>query len=131
MKISHQVNHLFKSKTTMELVLNLEELLHLPWSKKIFQEDVCPFGVTLCFRFFKKSVKSFNKFTNILFWYSLKRIPSCHTLSKDFDICRKTLLTPRPASNDSYISWVIDFDWLICESPGLKPNCLDGTILFS
>ena len=36
LKISHQVNHLCKSRIIVNLVLNLEKLLHLPESKKMF-----------------------------------------------------------------------------------------------
>ena len=51
----------------MDLAVNLKELLHLPQSKKMFQEDLCPFGVPLCFLLFKKLVKSFSKFPNTLY----------------------------------------------------------------
>ena len=56
------------------------------------------------------------------FYFNLKIIPSCHTLSNAFDISRKTLLTSNPSSSDLYISRVIDKSWLTQESPGLKPD---------
>ena len=52
-------------------------------------------------------------------------------LSKAFEIPRKTLLTLSPASNDSYISCVIDINWLMHESPGLKLDSLGEIELVS
>ena len=56
------------------------------------------------------------------FCFNLKIIPSCQTLSKALDISKKTLLTSNPSSNDLEILWVIDNNWLILESPCLKPD---------
>ena len=56
---------------------------------------------------------------------------SCHTSSKAFEISRQTLPTSRPASNDSYVTCVIDINWLIHESPGSKPEVLSEIKLFS
>ena len=35
---------------------------------------------------------------------------------------KKPPLTSSPSSKDWYISWVIDINWFIHESPGLKPD---------
>ena len=104
-----------KSRIIMDIVLNLEELLYLLQSKKMFVR------LELLFvSYFSKnqSVKSFNKFPDIPFWDG--RTPSCHTLSKAFELSRKTLLFSSLASNASDISCVIDIDWLIHEPPDLN-----------
>ena len=44
---------------------------------------------------------------------------------------RKTLLTSKPLSKDWHVSWVIDNNWLIHESPGLKPDWLEEINSFS
>ena len=44
----------------------------------------------------------------IPFWRSLKIRPSCHTLSKAFEISRNIPWTSSPASNAFKISWLID-----------------------
>ena len=106
LKISHEVNHLSESRIIMDLVLNLEELSHLPQSFThaftTVQVDVYLFWVTFCFVFFKKSVKSFYKFLDTPFWESFERTPACHTLSRAFEIFQKTLPT-------SSILWFIYF----------------------
>ena len=56
--------------------------------------------------------------------FSLKIIPSCHTLSKALHMSRYTLRTSKLSSKDWYLSWVIDQSWLMQESPGLKPDWL-------
>ena len=78
LKTSHRVNHLWKSRIIMDLVLNIEELLHLAQSMKMFTR----LELLFVSYFSKKSVKSFNQFPGILFWDSLKRTPSCYTLQR-------------------------------------------------
>ena len=56
------------------------------------------------------------KFSEMLFWVSLKMIPLYHISSNAFDISRKTLLTSSPSSKDFYISCVIDISWMMQES---------------
>ena len=53
---------------------------------------------------YRKSRNSFNRFPEIPFNDSLRSNPSCHTLSKTFDISKKTPLTSSPSSDDLYIS---------------------------
>ena len=49
-------------------------------------------------------------------------IPSCQTLSNAFDISKKTPLTSIVgfSSKAVWISWIIDNNWAIHESPGRK-----------
>ena len=104
-----------------------------PWGTPaltFFHVENCPLRITRCFVSFKKSRKRFSKFPDMPFRYSLKMIPSCHTLSNTFAISRNILLTSRPSSKELYISWVIDNNWLIQESPGLKPDWLKEISLF-
>ena len=51
-------------------------------------------------------------------------IPSCQTLSKAFDISKKTPLisTIRFSSKAVWISGIIDNNWEMQESPGRKPD---------
>ena len=95
------------------------------------QDECWPFRTTLCFRQERKSRKRFKRFPEVLFWFSLRRKPSCHTLSKALDISKKTYLTSNPLSNDLYISWVIASNWLTQESPGLNPDWFGEIILIS
>ena len=92
-----------------------------------------PLRITRCFLSFKKSCKRFSKFPDLLFWVSLKMIPSCHILSNAFAISRNILLTSRPSTKELYIyiSWVIDNSWLIQELLDLKPDWLEEISLFS
>ena len=55
---------------------------------------------------------------------NLKINPSCHTLSKAFDISRNPPLTSRVGSalKAVYKSWAIDSSWFVHESFGLKPD---------
>ena len=57
--------------------------------------DFWPFKTTLWNLFFKKLLIRFNKVLEIPIDLSLKINPSCHTLSKTFDISKKT---PRDSS---------------------------------
>ena len=52
----------------------------------------------------------------------MKISPSCQTLSKAFDMSKKTLLTSNSLSKDIKISWVIDNSWVIQGPPGWKPD---------
>ena len=61
-------------------------------SLKVAQDEHCPLRTTLCFRFSMKLDKRFNKFPEIPFCCNLWITPSCYTLSKAFDISRKTPL---------------------------------------
>ena len=82
-----------------------------PWGTPALtsaQEEVCPLRTTLCFLFLKKFDNRFKRLPDIPFCFSLKIIPSCHTLSKASDMSRNTLWTPKPSSDNWYISWVID-----------------------
>ena len=50
-------------------------------------------------------------------------ILSCQTLSKAFDISKKTLAsTVGFSSKAAEISWIVDNNWAIHESPGRKPD---------
>ena len=51
-------------------------------------------------------------------------IPSCQTLSKAFDISKKAPLTSAAgfSSKAVWISWIIDNNWAIQESPEKKPD---------
>ena len=51
-------------------------------------------------------------------------IPSCQTLSNAFDISKKTPLTSTVgfSSKAVWISWIIDNNWAIHESPGGKAH---------
>ena len=55
-------------------------------------EEYCPFRATLCYRWYKKYVATFNKLPDISFSLSLWKIPSWRTLSKAFDMSRNTPL---------------------------------------
>ena len=48
----------------------------------------------------KKSSMNFNTFPDILLSFNFNNKPSCQTLSKAFDMSRKTLLNSQPSSND-------------------------------
>ena len=60
-----------------------------PWGTPaltLAQDELWPLRITLCFLFLKKSFKKLNKFPEILLGLSLLINPSCHTLSKAFEI---------------------------------------------
>ena len=107
--IGHQPDRWYKPKkeedpklipeTHLRLHLSMKKLIHLK--------------VTLCFLSFKKSDKTLSSLPEIPFCFSLKIIPSCHTLSNAFEISRKTPLTSNQLSKDLCISWVIDKSCLI------------------
>ena len=61
---------------------------------------------------------------HIPFWRSFKISPTCHTLSKAFEIPRNNSRTSRPTSKALIISWLIESSWLMQESSGLKPGCV-------
>ena len=54
------------------------------------------------------------------FCLNLKVSPLWKTSSKAVNMSKKTLLTSNPLSKDVKVSWVIDNNWLIQESPGWK-----------
>ena len=95
-----------------------------------FHEKTCPFKVSLCFLSFEKSDKTLSTLPEIPFCFSLKIIPSCQTLSNDFEISRKAPLTSNHLSKDLYTSWVIDKSSLIQESPHLTPDWFEEIKLF-
>ena len=94
-------------------------------------EDSWPFSVTHCFVSFKKSVKVLKRLPDIQFCFNLKIIPLCHTLSKAFDVSKNTDRTSWRSSKDLYIWCVIDWSWLVQESPSLKPDRFCDIKLFS
>ena len=51
-------------------------------------------------------------------------ISSCQTLSNAFDVSKKTPLTSTVgfSSKVVWISWIIDTNWKMHESPGRKPD---------
>ena len=51
-------------------------------------------------------------------------IPSCQTLSKVFDISKTTPLTSIAGFSSKlvWISWIVDNNWAIHESPARKPD---------
>ena len=51
-------------------------------------------------------------------------IPSCQTLSKAFDLSKRTPLTSAVgfSSKEVWISWIIDNNWAVHESSGRKPD---------
>ena len=53
---------------------------------------------------------TFKRLAIIAFSYSLKSRLLCYTLSKAFEISRKTPLTSRPSSVELYILCVIDIN---------------------
>ena len=94
--------------------------------------DKCwPFNTTLCFLQFKKYFFRVISSSDIPFCSNLKSKPSCQTLSNALDTSRKTPLTSWPSSNAERISCVIDSNWFVQESPGLKPDCLGDIKSFS
>ena len=94
--------------------------------------DECwPFNTTLCFLQLKKSFIRVISSPDIPFCCNLKSKPSCQTLSNALDISRKTRLTSWPSSNTERISCAIDSNWLVQESPGLKPDCFGDVKSFS
>ena len=67
-----------------------------PWRTPaliLVHEKDCPFNTTLCFLYVKKCFKTLNKLPDIPFSYNLNIRPLCQTLSKVFEISRKTPLT--------------------------------------
>ena len=78
-----------------------------------------PFKTTLCWQFFKKSIKRHSSLSFIPFCFNLYISPSCDTFSKALDIPRNTPLTPKPLSKEVKISWVIDRSFMQ-EPPGLN-----------
>ena len=64
------------------------------------QDQCCPFRTTLCLPQNIKYPKSFKKFPETAFKNSLRSNPSCHTLSKVFDISKNSPLTSSQSSND-------------------------------
>ena len=89
------------------------------------QDELWLLRITLCFQFLKKSVKE------IPLRLSLWIIPSCHTLSKAFEMSRNTPLTSQLSSKLENISWVMPNNWLTHESPGLNPDWFSDIKLFS
>lgn len=57
-------------------------------------------------------------------------ISSFHALLNAFDISKNTLSIPSPSSKDLSLSWVIDNNWWIQESPGLGPDLFAERDLF-
>ena len=71
-----------------------------PWGTPALtsaQDERWPFKTTLCFLLRRKSCKMFMISPVIPFWRSLKIRPSCHTLSKDFEIWRNIPQTSSPS----------------------------------
>ena len=62
------------------------------------QDEDWPFKTTLCWRFFKKSIKRHSSLSFIPFCFNLYISQLCHTLSKAFDLSRNTPLTSKPLS---------------------------------
>ena len=62
--------------------------------------------------------------SNVGHFSSLKRRPSCHTLSNALEISKNVLLTWRYAvsSKVAWILWTIDKTWFTQELLGWKPN---------
>ena len=81
--------------------------------------------------------KSFVKFTSspvipfCPFCFSLKRRPSSHTFPKAFEMSRKKPLTSLRSLNEMYLLCVMDINWLIQESSGLKPELFNDIKLWS
>ena len=65
----------------------------------ILPERLLSFKTTRCLRQYRKATKSFKRFPELLF-----NNPSCHTLSKAFDISKRTPHTSSPSLNDLCIS---------------------------
>ena len=55
------------------------------------QVEVCPLSTTFYFLFLKKLDNRFKRLPDMLLCFSLKIIPSCHTLSKALDLSINTL----------------------------------------
>ena len=64
----------------------------------LVHDDVWLLRTTLCSRFFRKHFSKRRRFYKIQYWFNLSIRPSCHTLSKAFDISRNTPLTSRQLS---------------------------------
>ena len=74
-----------------------------PWGTPALtsaQEGVYPLKTTLCFLLLKKLDNRFKRLPDIPFCFSLKLMPSCHTLSKALNMSRNTLQTSKSSSND-------------------------------
>ena len=58
--------------------------------------------------------------------------PSCHTLSKAFEISKKTALISRGGlqSNDAHILWTTERSWYSHESYGRKPDRFSQRVIF-
>ena len=65
-----------------------------PWGTPaiiLAQEEACPFNNTLCYRLSKIPSKISHRLPDTLFCSNLNMTPPCQTLSKSFQISRKTL----------------------------------------
>ena len=96
-----------------------------PWGTPTLtsaQDEHWPFKTSLCFLLRRMSRKMLMISPLIPFWRSLKRRPSCHTLSKAFEISRNISQTSYPLSNSFKISWLIERSWMMQESPDLNPD---------
>ena len=61
---------------------------------------IIPSETTLSYLFAKKPFYIFSKFPDIPLSFNFNNKPSCQTLSKAFDMSRKTALTSQSPSND-------------------------------
>ena len=80
-------------------------------------EEACPFKVTLCFLSFRKSNKTLSRLSKIPFCFS-------STLCQRLLVCQEKRLSLQTCHQKTYIyfSWVMDKNWLMQDSPGLKPD---------
>ena len=59
------------------------------------REEICPFEISLCFLYFKKSDTTRSNLQEMELFFTLKTMPLCQTLSNAFEVSRKTSLTFR------------------------------------
>ena len=77
------------------------------------QEEFWPFNSTLRFRYFKKSFKRYNRFSDMPLQLNFRISPSCQTLSMTLNMSKNTLLSSGSLSKDWCSSWVIKRSWFM------------------
>ena len=87
---SHPTSRLYKSRTKGSKIDPCGTPEVIP-----FQDQFWPFNSTLCFRYFKKSFKRFNRFPDIPLRLNFRISSSCQTSSKALDMSKNTPLISR------------------------------------
>ena len=81
--------------------------------KQMSFQKFWPFNSTFCFRYFRKSLKTYNKFPYIPLPPNFRISPSCQILWKVLDMSKNTSLTLTSLSRDWHISLVIERSWFM------------------